>query len=199
MSERITPRLLLSGLILAIAVALGSVSPVAAVKGGCPSSAAGNGASHANDRSAHGSAKQAERFCQSDDHTTSLDGADIQVVGVTVSAPDNALVGEEFLVLVGASLLNIGPADPVLVDTTFALSTAPNCLVSPAGPVSVEDTSMPVGVSVYISRAWWVTCLDPGSATLTAEVAVAIDSAQSAADPDPSNNTGSGDDTTQID
>jgi hypothetical protein len=56
-----------------------------------------------------------------------------------------------------------------------------------------------VGVSVYISRAWLVTCLEPGSATFAADVVVAIDAAQSESDSDPGNNTGSGDDTTQID
>ena len=199
MSERIMPRLLLSGLILAIAVALGSVSPVAAVKGGCPSSAAANGAAHANDRSAHDPDRRVARSCTEDGSTTSLNAADVQVVDVTVSAPNSALVGEEFLVLAGASLINVGPAETVLVDTTFVLSPAASCAVSPAGPVTIEDSSLPVSVSVYISRAWWVTCLDRGSATLTAEVVVAIDSSESEVDPDPGNNTGSGDDTTQID
>ena len=118
---------------------------------------------------------------------------------MTVSAPVNAPAGEQFLVTVGASLLNVGPADAVLIDTTFVLSPTSDCVVSPAGPVTVEDTSMPVGVNVYISRAWWVTCLDPGSATLAANVVVAIDPSESEVDPDPSNNAGSGDDTTQID
>ena len=199
MRERIMRRLLLSGLILAMAVALGSVSPAAAVKGGCPSAAAANSADHASDRSAHGFAKQEERSCTGGGSTTSLNEADVQVVDVTVTAPDDAFVGDEFLVLVGASLLNLGPADTVLVDTTFALSPASSCAVSPAGPVTVEDSSLPLGVSVYISRAWLVTCLEPGSVTFTADVVVAIDSAQSEADPDSSNNTGSGDDTTQID
>ena len=101
--------------------------------------------------------------------------------------------------IAGASLLNVGPADTVLVDTTFELFPVSNCAVSPAGPITAEDSSLPLSVSVYISRAWWVTCLEPDIVTLTAEVVVAIDSSESEVDPDPSNNAGSGDDTTQID
>jgi hypothetical protein len=59
------------------------------------------------------------------------------------------------------------------------------------GPVTVEDSSLPEGVGVYISRGWIVTCVEPGTHEVTANVSVAIDPAQSVGDPDPSNNTGS--------
>lgn len=119
------------------------------------------------------------------------DEADVQVVGVSVSTPVMASSEGQFVITIGVSLLNAGPADTALVDTTFTFTVPSVCSVSPAGAVTVEDSSLPEGVGVFISRGWIVTCLEPGAHEVTANVSVAIDPGQSVGDPDPSNNMGS--------
>ena len=112
-------------------------------------------------------------------------------------APDTALPGESFVVRVSASLRNLGPANSVLVDTTFTFS-APGCAATPSAPVIVEDTSLPENVGVSIGRSWLVSCAQAGTATFTADVNVAIDAFQAISDPDTSNNDGSGNDSTSV-
>jgi len=48
---------------LAMTLSFGGAADVFAGKGGCPNDNASNGASKANDKSAHGAAKQAARGC----------------------------------------------------------------------------------------------------------------------------------------
>jgi hypothetical protein len=119
------------------------------------------------------------------------------VEGVSVRAPDTALPGESFVVRVSASLRNLGPANSVLVDTTFTFS-APGCAATPSSPVTVQDTSLPENVGVSIARSWLVSCAQAGTPTLTADVNVAIDASQAISDPDTSNNDGSGNDSTIV-
>ena len=52
-----------SVLLIAIAVAMASVGASNANKNGCPNANSANGASHANEASAHGAAKQGDRDC----------------------------------------------------------------------------------------------------------------------------------------
>jgi hypothetical protein len=119
------------------------------------------------------------------------DEADVQVIGVSVSALAAGAFEGQFTFRVGGSLLNAGPADTALVDTTFSVAAPSACSVSPADHITVEDSSLPVGVGVYIVRGWIVTCVEPGTHQVTANVSVAIDPAQPVSDPDPGNNTGS--------
>jgi hypothetical protein len=126
------------------------------------------------------------------------DEADVRVESVSVRAPDGAAIGEEFVVRVSAGLRNFGPVDSVLVDTTFEFAAGPDCSISPVGSVVVEDAVLPEDTGVSITRSWLVTCSQAGAADLTADVTVAIDPAETAVDPDPTNNSGSGSDTTQI-
>jgi hypothetical protein len=126
------------------------------------------------------------------------DEGDVRVVAVSVRAPDDALVDEEFAIRVSVGLRNDGPADAVLVDTTFTFSSSTGCSASPAGPVTVEDTTLPEGVGVSIGRAWLVSCSQPGAATFDADVTVALDATQTVIDPDTSNNSGSDSDLTEV-
>jgi hypothetical protein len=192
--------LLLISIMMAVGLTLGlaGAGPAAADKGGCPNGAAGNRAPHANGNSAHGWEKQAARECSPEEPIpdptptpTPTDEADVQVVGVSVSTPVTASSDGQFAIRVGVSLLNAGPADTALVDTTFTFTVPSVCSVSPAGAVTVEDSSLPESVGVFISRGWIVTCLEPGAHEVTANVSVAIDAGQSVGDPDPSNNMGS--------
>ena len=116
---------------------------------------------------------------------------------VSVRGPDSALPGESFIVRVTASLRNLGPASAVLVDTTFTFS-APGCEVTPFAPVIVEDTNLPQDVGVSIGRGWLVTCAQAGTATSTADVDIVIDASQAITDPDTTNNSGTGSDSTIV-
>lgn len=192
-----------AAVVLGGAGALSIVSSVAAGKGGCPNQAAGYGAAHANASSAHGVDKQVARGCSGEEPTPTptpipADEADVLVANVSVNAPDTAPVETQFPVSVGVSLGNDGPADAVLVDITLSLGAPPECAVSPAAPVTVEDRSLPRKVGVFLGVGWLVTCSQPGSFVFTADVTATIDPLETTSDPNPSNNGGSGDDTTHV-
>ena len=129
--------------------------------------------------------------------STPSDGADVIVEGVSVSAENTALPGDSFEVSVRASLRNLGPANAVLVDTTFTFS-APGCSAVPSAPFIAQDTNLPENVGVSIGRIWLVTCTEAGNYTFTADVSVVIDASQAISDPDTSNNDGSGNDSTIV-
>jgi len=242
-------------LLIAAAIAAGSIATATAGKGGCPSGHASTGAAHADPRSALGAAQQADRNCYVDPPDpsstatptpapsptstptpeptptpsptpsptptstptptptltptptpsptptptlTPADGADVIVEGVTVGAPDTALPGESFEVHVRASLRNLGPANAVLVDTTFSFSAPAGCSAVPSAPFIAQDTNLPENVGVSIGRIWLVTCTEAGTYTFTTDVSVAIDASQAITDPDTSNNDGSGNDSTSV-
>ena len=105
--------------------------------------------------------------------------------------------GESFDVRVSASLRNLGPANAVLVDTTFTFS-APGCSAVPSALFIAEDTNLPENVGVSIGRVWLVTCTEAGTYTFTTDVSVVIDASQAISDPDTSNNDGSGNDSTIV-
>jgi hypothetical protein len=204
MGRKIVILLIVSALTLAAAVVFTNTPAATAGKGGCPNDAATKGAAHANVKSAHGSAKQTERGCQVAEPTPEptptpapTTGADVRVTDVTVSAPESALPREDFLVLVLAGLRNDGPEGKVLVDTTFTFVSPPDCSVSPAIPITVPDRWLEDS-RVSIARSWLVSCIEPGPHTFTADVTVALDPTEPVADPDTANNSGSGNDTTEI-
>jgi len=204
MGRKIVTLLIVSALTLAAAVVFTDTPAATAGKGGCPNDAATEGAAHANVKSAHGSAKQTERGCQVAEPTPEptptpapTSGADVRVADVTVSAPDSAPSGEEFAVRVMAGLRNDGPEGKVLVDTTFTFVSPPDCSVSPAIPVTVPDKWLEDS-RVSIARSWLVSCTEAGPHTFTADVTVALDPTELVADPDPTNNSASGNDTTEI-
>ena len=85
----------------------------------------------------------------------------------------------------------------VLVDTTFTFVSPPDCSVSPATPVTVPDKWLE-DFRVSITRSWLANCIEPGAHTFTADVTVALDPSELVADPDTTNNSASGSDTTEI-
>ena len=125
------------------------------------------------------------------------DQADVVVEDVSVRAPDSALPGESFIVRVTASLRNLGPASAVLVDTTFTFSV-PGCDAIPSLPVTVQDTDLPQNIGVSIGRSWLVSCAQAGTAASTVDVDIVIDASQAITDPDATNNSGSGSDSTIV-
>jgi hypothetical protein len=108
------------------------------------------------------------------------------------------LPGEGFAVRVTGSLRNLGPANAVLVDTTFTFSAPAGCSAVPAATVTVQDTNLPEAIGVSIGRSWLVTCTEAGTPTFTADVSVAIDASQAITDSDTTNNDGSGGDSTIV-
>ncbi len=206
MRKNVVSLLFVSALLLAAAVALSGATTTSAGKGGCPNPATANGAAHANANSALGPVKQEARGCLPGPVTTPTptptptptDEADVRVATVSVRAPDSATVGTEFAVRTSVSLRNDGPVASVLVDTTTDFVAPADCSVSPASPVTVEDTSLPIDVSVSVGRSWLVSCAQAGMHTFSADATVAIDPSQPVTDPDPSDNSGSGSDATDV-
>jgi hypothetical protein len=114
-----------------------------------------------------------------------------------VNAPANATAGIPFQVTGQVSVRNNGPQTPGVVDTTFTPSLPASCAAT-TGAITVQNTIIGVGSTMFISRSWMVTCTVPGPATFDIGVTSLLDAAMPVMDPDLSNNTGSGSDTTQI-
>ncbi len=122
----------------------------------------------------------------------------VAVLSVRVESPDRTALGEAFDVFASAGLINNGPAETVLADTTFGFRAPGDCLASPEAPVTHQDTSLPRNVGVWITRGWQVTCDRAGGHDFTVNVTVAIDASESVTDPDPLDNTNSGTRRTEI-
>ena len=249
--------------LLAAAVVFVGAGASLADKSGCPNANSENGASHADEHSAHGTEKQGERGCSDRVATpspaaeatatptpeptaeppadppatatpeptpsatptaeptatatatpeptatpteapptevptpTPVPGADVEVVGVTVSSPANAIAGVAFMMSADVSLRNNGPVVPVVVDTTFAPVLPTGCTAT-TGAITVQNTALTGNFITTISRAWNVTCTSPGSQGFTVNGSTAIDPLQPAADPNPANNSGSGSSSTVV-
>jgi len=241
-------------------------------KGGCPNADSENGASHANEHSAHGQEKQEQRGCAdivetptpgaeptptptteppveptptetptlapSDTPTTTPTatasptptatasptptgtatptatataepaptdtatptpppGADVQVVGVMVSSPANAIAGVAFMISADVRVRNNGPVMPVVVDTTFSPLLPAGCTAT-TGAITVQNTTLTGSAITTISRAWNVTCASPGTQGFTVDGSTAIDPLQLVSDPNPANNSGSGSSNTTV-
>ncbi len=198
-----------ASLVLAAAVALLTGATSDADHGGCPNVAsAANAAAHASDQSAHGEAKQVERGCfvpaptpePTPDPTPEpapISPADVQVVSVFVNAPTSSTAAVQFQISASVNLRNNGTASTVMVDTTFTPTLPPDCFAT-FGAVTVEDKWLPVNVNVSLSRSWFVTCAQAGMHVFTMDVTTAIDLTQPLSDPNPANNSGSGNDSTQV-
>jgi outer membrane biosynthesis protein TonB len=124
-------------------------------------------------------------------------GADVRIVDVIVNAPASASAGVQFVVTGGANIRNNGPVTPAIVDTTFTPALPPGCTAT-TGVMTVQNTTLPAMVNVFVSRSWTVRCADPGFYTFTINVNIAIDPGQAIVDPNPANNLGSGSDTTNV-
>ena len=123
--------------------------------------------------------------------------ADVQVIDVSVNAPASAQTGVEFVLTAGSTIRNNGPSTPVIVDTTFTPVLPASCSAT-TGVKTVQNTSLPLAINVFVSRSWMVTCSEAGPHTFTVNVALAIDPAQPHVDPILTNNTGSASSFTEV-
>ena len=89
--------------------------------------------------------------------------ADIELTGVSVTAPASASSGVPFDLTVDASVRNNGPFGPVNVAVDFTVSTPPDCTRTPSGPFETATVSLAVGTTVPASKTWSVTCADTGA------------------------------------
>lgn len=123
--------------------------------------------------------------------------ADVQVVDASMISPGGtAPLGVQFVLTAGATILNNGPSTPAIVDTTFTPVLPASC--SATTVKIVQDTTLPLGTNVFVSRSWTVTCSQAGTHTFTVNVSVAIDAAQPYVDPNPANNVGSASSATEV-
>jgi hypothetical protein len=118
-------------------------------------------------------------------------------VTVSVTSPVSVAAGVSFSVNGSANLLNGGPINNVPAAITFTLSGAPGCTFNRA-PAIVNNSGLAMGVSIVASRRWTVTCATPGDHQFTLNVSIAPTGMYAGSDPDPSNNSGSGSDTTTV-
>ncbi len=129
---------------------------------------------------------------------TPATGADIEVLSVTVTAPQTATAGVAFLATGMVGLHNNGPDGPVNVDTTLTIHLPANCTITNGATVLVPNRSAPVGVGISVSRAWNVTCTQAGAHQFTIDASVVISPGQLFTDPNTANNSGSGSASTQV-
>lgn len=122
----------------------------------------------------------------------------VTVVSVRVESPESATLGEAVDVFASAGLLNHGPAETVLSDTTFSLTAPADCSASPDAPVTHQDTPLPRNVHVSITRGWEVICTGAGDHVFTVDVTAAIDASEPVADPHLMDNANSGTRTTEV-
>jgi hypothetical protein len=123
--------------------------------------------------------------------------SDAQVVDASVISPANAQTGIQFVLTAGVTIVNNGPDTPVIVDTTFTPVLPASCSAT-TGVKTVQNTTLPLAINVFVSRSWMVTCSQTGPFTFTVNVNVAIDAAQPNVDPVPANNSGSASSTTEV-
>ena len=122
---------------------------------------------------------------------------DIEVTSFTLNAPNNATAGLPFQLTGQVNVRNNAPTTPGVVDTTFTPSLPPGCSAT-TGVMTVQNTIVPAGGTVFLSRSWMVTCMLPGLSTFDMNVTSLIDAAMPVVDPNPGNNAGSGSDSTQV-
>ena len=115
----------------------------------------------------------------------------------SVISPASAQTGVEFVLTAGSTIRNNGPSTPVIVDTTFTPVLPASCSAT-TGVKTVQNTTLPLAINVFVSRSWMVTCSEAGPHTFTVNVNLAIDAAQPHVDPNLANNTGSASSVTQV-
>jgi outer membrane biosynthesis protein TonB len=123
--------------------------------------------------------------------------ADVQVIDASVNSPAAEQTGVEFVLTAGTTIINNGSAASVIVDTTFTPTLPASCSAT-TGINSVQNTTLPLAINVFVSRSWMVTCSDVGSHTFTVNVSVAIDATQPQIDPILANNIGSASSITEV-
>jgi spore coat protein U-like protein len=80
---------------------------------------------------------------------------------------------------------------------TLTLSSSPACSFNSA-PIVINHSGMPIGVNVFASRRWTVTCTGTGPHTFTLNAGVSPTAAYAGSDPDLTNNAGVATDITDV-
>src|SRR3989304_4706497 len=93
-------------------------------------------------------------------------GADVQTVEVIVNSPAGAGTGVQFVLTGGANTRNSGPVTPAIVDTTLSPALPPGCAAT-TGVMTVQNTTLPANINVFVRRSWMVTCAEAGFYTFT--------------------------------
>jgi hypothetical protein len=114
--------------------------------------------------------------------------ADIEVVEFALLTPPTATAAAAFLVTAQATVRNNGPLSPAVADTTFTPALPAGCTAT-TGAMTVENTTLALGVNAFFSRSWMVTCAQAGPVQLDMGVHSALDATQIAIDPNLSNNS----------
>jgi hypothetical protein len=114
-----------------------------------------------------------------------------------VNAPTTATVGVPFQLTAQVNVTNDVPLMVAVVDTTFTPALATGCTAT-TGIVTIQNTIIPSGATVFLSRSWMVTCSTAGLKDFGMTITTALDPLLPAVDPDPSDNTASGSDNTQV-
>jgi len=129
---------------------------------------------------------------------TPVPSVDTKVVSVTVNSPVSGITGVSFLVSGTANLHNNGPVSGVLVDTTFTLVLPSGC-TSPNNPTAtVFNRSLPLSMSVQVTRSWNVVCSTVSEHTFTVNASSVISPGQFLVESNTANNSGSGFDMTTV-
>jgi|FLYL01.1.fsa_nt_gi hypothetical protein len=119
-------------------------------------------------------------------------GADAKVVAVSVTAPANAAANVQFQVAGAISTHNNGPNSSFLADVTFQLTLPPDCTATTATTSTAFARTLPLSSQVTVNRTWNVTCAQPGAHQFTLNGSVSPNASETAADPNPANNSGVG-------
>jgi hypothetical protein len=122
---------------------------------------------------------------------------DVEVTSLFVNVPASAATGVPFQLTAQMNVRNNGPVMAAVVDTTFAPTLAAGCSAS-TGAMTVQNTLVPLGSTVFISRSWMVTCASTGPKTFDTTVSSILDVMIPAVDPNLANNTMSGSDSIQV-
>ncbi|MEO7667381.1 MAG: hypothetical protein ABIU97_10165, partial [Dehalococcoidia bacterium] len=102
---------------------------------------------------------------------TPVPPADLRVTSVGLSSPVSATRGVSFTVSGNVNLVNSGPTNNMPAVTTLTLSSSPACSFNSA-PILINHSGMPIGMNVFASQRWTVTCSGTGVHTFTLNASV---------------------------
>ena len=122
--------------------------------------------------------------------------ADPKITAVVVDCPDGALTGQTFQCDVDVTVHNNGPASPVGVDVQTDLTPPFDCNVSPGTQTSPQ--SLVASTSQVVTFTWDVVCSDYSFHTFVADSELIV-THPGLLELDPSNNSGTGQNTTSVD
>jgi hypothetical protein len=115
---------------------------------------------------------------------------DLRVLDAILSPPPSEVAGVAFLLDGATDLRNDGPQANVSGDVTLALTLPVDCSATTPASNVILAVALPNSIGVFVTGAWSITCLQPGSHTFDL-VASVIPSSPQIIDPNPANNSAS--------